>query len=409
MRILIVSQYFWPESFRINDLCLALKERGYEVTVLTGKPNYPKGTFLKGYGFFKKRKELWNGIEIHRSPLIPRGKGKGIQLFVNYFSFAFFASIRMLFINQKFDRIFVYEPSPITVGLPGIVAKYKSKAPMYFWVQDLWPESISAAGGINNKFILGILNWLTKLIYRNSEKVLVQSKAFIPYIINQGVEESKLIYYPNSAESYYKELIPDDEILRKLPNGLKLMFAGNIGESQSFETLLKSAVLLKNEKVQVQWLIFGEGRMKEYVSTKIIELNLHDCFHLLGTYPSNTMPKYFSCADVLLVSLKKESIYALTIPSKIQSYLACGKPIIASLDGEGARIIKEAKAGYVTPAEDSEALAAAIRSFLDLDIFHRRILADNARTYFKIEFERELLVDKLEEILESGIIERNMI
>ena len=306
----------------------------------------------------------------------------------------------MLFINQKFDRIFVYEPSPITVGLPGIVAKYKSKAPMYFWVQDLWPESISAAGGLNNRLILGIANSLTRLIYKNSEKVMVQSKAFIPYILKQGVEESKLAYYPNSAESYYKELSPDEEILKKLPTGLKLMFAGNIGESQSFETLLKSAVLLKNEKVQVQWLILGEGRMKEFVTRKIIELNLQDCFHLLGAYPSIEIPKYFSCADVLLVSLKKDPIYALTIPSKIQSYLACGKPIIASLNGEGARIIEEAKAGYTSPAEDSSALAAAIRSFLNLDMNQRKVLAKNAKTYFKKEFEREVLVDKLEEILE---------
>jgi len=121
MQILLVSQYFWPESFRINDLCLALKERGHDISVLTGKPNYPKGTFSNGYSFFSKRIEVWNGIKIFRSPLIPRGKGNGIQLFVNYFSFAFFASIRMLFINQKFDRIFVYEPSPITVGLPDLL------------------------------------------------------------------------------------------------------------------------------------------------------------------------------------------------------------------------------------------------------------------------------------------------
>lgn len=409
MRILIVTQYFWPESFRINDLCLALKERGHEVTVLTGKPNYPKGNFFEGYGIFSKSIEFWNGIKIYRAPLVPRGKGRSIQLLVNYFSFAFFASIRMLFVYQKFDRIFVFEPSPITVGLPGIVAKLKSKAPMYFWVQDLWPESVSAAGGVNSRFIIGFLNWLTKLIYSNSKTILLQSKAFIPYILNQGVEESKLVYYPNSAESYYKELPPDIEILRKLPSGLKLMFAGNIGESQSFETLLKAAVLLRNEKVQVQWLILGEGRMKEHVSRRIIELGLHDCFHLLGAYPSTEIPRFFSCADVLLVSLKKDPVYALTIPSKIQSYLACGKPIIASLDGEGARIVNEAKAGYICPAEDSAGLAAAIKSFSDLDISQQRILAYNASTYFKKEFERELLVDKLEEILELGIIEGNMI
>jgi glycosyltransferase involved in cell wall biosynthesis len=399
MRILIITQYFWPESFRINDLAIALKERGHEVTVFTGKPNYPKGKFSDGYTFFNKRIECWNDIKIIRSPIIPRGKGKGLQLFINYISFAFFASIRMLFISNKFDKIFVYEPSPITVGIPGIVAKYKFKAPVYFWVQDLWPESISAAGGVKNKTVLSILNWLTKYIYKHSQKVLVQSKAFIPYILNQEVEESKLVYYPNSTENYYKELEPDEHLLNALPSGIKLMFAGNIGESQSFETLLNAAVILKKENVKVQWLILGEGRMKDFVNQKIIELNLQDTFHLLGAYPSTDMPKYFSCADALLVSLKKDPIFAHTIPSKIQSYLACGKPVLTSLDGEGSRIIEEANAGFTSPSEDPLALATVIKKFIKLTNEEQKLLGKNARLYFNNEFERELLVDKLEALL----------
>lgn len=399
MRILIVTQYFWPESFRINDLCIALKERGHDVAVLTGKPNYPKGTYSKGYGFFSKRTEVWNDIKIYRAPLIPRGKGKGIQLFVNYFSFALFASIRMLFINQKFDKIFVYEPSPITVGLPGLVAKYKSKAPMYFWVQDLWPESISAAGGINNEFILGGLNWLTKLIYRNSEKVLVQSKAFIPYILNQNIDKTKLIYYPNSTESYFRVTEPTLDKLNLLPKGKLFMFAGNIGESQSFDTLLNAAVLLKKDFIDVHWVILGEGRMMNYVQSKIVELELESNFHLLGAFPSTEMPSFFSCADALIVSLKKDPIFSHTIPSKIQSYLACGKPIITSLDGEGSRVVEEANAGFISPSEDPIALAETVKKFLALSIEEQTALGSNARKYFDKEFERELLVDKLESVL----------
>lgn len=401
MRILILTQYFWPESFRINDLALALKERGHEVTIFTGKPNYPKGNFSEGYTFFNKRSEYWNDIKVYRSPLIPRGKGKGIQLFINYISFVLFSSIRLLFIRDRFDKIFVYEPSPVTIGIPGIVAKYKFKAPMYFWVQDLWPESISAAGGIKSKIVLSILNWLTKYIYKHSKKVLVQSKAFIPYILNQDIEESKLVYYPNSTENYYKELSPDLDLLRSLPEGKKIMFAGNIGESQSFDTLLNAALLLKNENEKVQWLILGEGRMKEIVNQKIEELGLQGTFHLLGAFPSTYMPKYFSCADALLVSLKKDPIFAYTIPSKIQSYLACGKPILTSLDGEGSRIIEEANAGFTSPSEDSYSLAAIVRKFLNLSDDEQKLLGKNARAYFIREFERELLVDKLEVILDK--------
>lgn len=399
MRILIITQYFWPENFRINDLALALKERGHVVTIFTGKPNYPKGNFSDGYTFFNKGVEYWNDIKVYRSPIIPRGKGKGLQLFVNYVSFAFFASIKLLFVKNKFDIIFVYEPSPITVGIPGIIAKYKFKAPMYFWVQDLWPESISAAGGVRNKKVLSILNWLTKFIYKHSKKILVQSKAFIPYILNQNIDESKLVYYPNSTENYYKETIQDEDLLKSLPEGKKILFAGNIGESQSFDTLLNAALLLKKENVRVQWLILGEGRMKDIVNQKINEMHLQDTFHLLGAFPSTHMPRYFSCADALLVSLKKNPIFAHTIPSKIQSYLACGKPILTSLDGEGSRIIEEANAGFTSPSDDPTALAAIVKKFFALTLDEQKALGRNARTYFNNEFEREMLVDKLEDLL----------
>lgn len=399
MRILIISQYFWPENFKINDLCLGLNERGHEITVLTGKPNYPNGKFFNGYSFFGNRFEFWNGIQIIRAPLIPRNEGRGIQLVLNYFSFAIFASIRMLFLNRRFDRIFIFQPSPITVGIPGLVAKFKSKSPIFFWVQDLWPDSISAAGGINNKFVLKIINWWTKLIYRNSDKVLVQSKAFIPYILNQDVSSSKIIYYPNSTESFYKVTNPSLEILNKLPKGKILMFAGNIGESQSFDTLLNTALILKKEFPDLHWLVLGEGRKMEYVESKINELNLAGTFHLLGPYPSIDMPSFFSCADALIVSLKKNGIFSRTIPSKIQSYLACGKPIITSLDGEGSRIVEEAKAGFVCPSEDSRALANAVIEFFALSINEQKVLGYNARKYFESEFERELLLDRLEMIL----------
>ena len=401
MRILIVTQYFWPENFKINDIALALKERGHEVLILTGKPNYPIGKFSKGYTFFNKRIEFWNGIKIYRSPIIPRGKGKGIRLFMNYISFSLFASIKLLFIKNKFDKIFVYEPSPITVGIPGIVAKYKFNAPLYFWAQDLWPESISAAGGIKNKSVITVLDWLTRFIYKHSKKVLVQSKAFIPYILNQNIEKDKLVYYPNSTENYYQELSTDQELLKTLPKGIKLMFAGNIGEAQSFDTLLQAASILQKELIDVKWIILGDGRMKDYVNQKIKELNLEDNFFLLGAFPSTEMPKYFSCADALIVSLKKDPIFALTIPSKIQSYLACGKPIITSLDGEGSKIIEEANAGLTSPSEDYMGLVDNIKKFLLLSKYEQKVFGRNGRAYFNIEFEREILVDKLEEIFNN--------
>lgn len=399
MKILLISQYFWPESFRINDVVVGLKERGHQITVLTGKPNYPEGNFYSGYSFFVKRYEEWKGIKIHRVPVVSRGKGGGIRLFLNYLSFAFFASFRALWIEKSYDLIFVYEPSPVTVGIPAVILRKLYQKPFFFWVQDLWPASITAVSGIKSVIIITFFDWVTRIIYNCSSTVLVQSKAFIPYIINQGIEKSKIQYFPNSTEPFKRLAYPNKLTDLNLPKGFNLLFAGNIGNAQSFETLLKAAKILKDRGEKINWIILGDGRMKEEVTKQIELLNLNDCFFLLGRFPTSEMPAFYASADALLLSLKRDEIFAYTIPSKLQSYLAFGKPIIASLDGEGARIVNEAKAGFVSPAENPFALAENILIAKNTDKKTMKSMSENAITYFKNEFEREKLLYKLENIL----------
>ncbi len=215
MKILVISQYFYPENFKINDLVLGLKERGHEIAVLTGIPNYPTGIFFDGYDK-NSGDEVWNGIKIYRSKLIPRGRG-GVKLFLNYLSFAFSASKKVDEIKEKFDKILVYEPSPITVGIPAMKAAKKFNIPYFFWVQDLWPESLTAAGGIKNPIILNFFDRLTRRIYNNAKKVLVQSEGFKDYILKQDIPAEKLIFYPNSTEDYYHKKSPSAEIEKLLP------------------------------------------------------------------------------------------------------------------------------------------------------------------------------------------------
>lgn len=394
MRILIITQYFWPESFKINDLALGLKERGHEVSVLTAIPNYPKGVFDENYSFWKNNDEEWNGIKIYRSKIFSRGKGS-IRLMLNYISFVIFCSIKVLFIKEKFDKIFVYEPSPVTVGLPAIVASRKMKVPYYFWVQDLWPESLSAAGGIKNKYILSFFNKITKVIYKNAEKILVQSKGFENYIIKQGDFSEKLIYYPNSAEKLYKPVESTDHYLSQLPSGFKLIFAGNLGEAQGIDTLIEAARIVKDFGIEVNWVFLGDGRQKNYYLNEVKNKGLADIFFFLGAFAADEMPHFFSCADALIVSLKKNKIFALTIPSKLQSYLACGKPILASLEGEGAKVVEESKTGFVSPPEDSKLFAENVIKFYNLSSESKSEMRENALDYFKKEFEREMLIDKL--------------
>jgi colanic acid biosynthesis glycosyl transferase WcaI len=395
MRILIVTQYFWPENFRINDLALGLKDRGHEVIIFTGKPNYPGGKFYSGYNFFSKGTETWNGIKVIRAPLFARGKGSGVRLFLNFISFAFFGGLKALFLNIKPDVIFVYEPSPISVGVPAIVFKKKTKAKIVFWVQDLWPHVVSVSGGINNRGVIKYADKFTRWVYKRCDKILVQSRAFTEYLLLQDVPERKILYYPNSTEQFYKPMQREADYQKYFTAKHNLIFAGNIGESQAFDTLLKAAVLVKAKNDDICWVILGEGRMKEYVSQKVVEYGLEDNFKLLGSFPPTEMPYFFAYADALVISLKKDFIISLTIPSKLQSYLACGRPIIACLDGEGAKIINESGGGIVASGEDENSLCDGILHLFSLSERERADMGNNALSFYKKEFDRDSLIDQL--------------
>lgn len=398
MRILIITQYFYPENFRINDVCLGLKERGHDVTVLTGKPNYPNGKYFNGYSWSQRNIEIWNGITVFRSNLILRGKGSGVNLFMNYFSFSILSLFKLFTIKSQFDKIFIFAPSPITVAIPGILASKIFKAKSYLWVHDLWPESLKIAGGIKSKLIINLIDKMTRWIYKNVDKILIQSEAFKSYINLQVDDKRKVEYYPYYAEPFYKIVRPESKYIDDLPIGFKLLFAGNIGEGQSFPTLLEAAKVIKNMNLPVYWIIFGEGRMKDTVIKEIKEHGLQNYFILKGSLPAIEMPKYFSCVDALIVSLKKSEIFSITIPGKLQSYLACGKPIIGSLDGVGAKIITDSKSGFIAKAESVDELVQSILKLYNLPVVERLEMGINARKYFEKEFEREALLDKLESI-----------
>jgi len=399
MKILVITQYFYPENLRINDICFSLQKRGHDISVLTGKPNYPKGKLYSGYSFFNKRYEEINNIKVYRSNLIPRGSGNGIQLFLNYISFVFFGFFRILLIKEKFDSILVYAPSPITVGYLGIFAKYKFKVEPYLWVHDLWPESVRVAGRMNNKIILYFIDLMTRSIYYFYNIILVQSPSFKNYIVSQGVDEDKLIYYPYYAEDFYKIVNEKSDIKSLFPEGLNILFAGNIGVAQSFDTIIEAVKIVSKSIKDINITILGDGRDKLRVQKKIDNMGLTQYFTFLGTYPPEDMSYFFASADALLVTLKKSYIFSLTIPGKLQSYLACGKPIIASVDGIVSDIINKGNCGIATESEDYNGLANSIKIFNKMSDDERGILGKNSRIYFDREFDKEKLLNKLTEII----------
>lgn len=400
MRILIVTQYFWPERFRITDLALGMRQRGHEVEVLTGMPNYPSGELFPGYRMFTPARETFEGIAVLRVPLVPRGSTKNWRLAINYASFALTASMLGPFrCRGHYDAIFVYEPSPVTVALPGIVLKVVKSAPLLFWAQDLWPENLSATGAVKAQWILRLVRRLVDFIYRRSDRVLISAKASASHVLASGIGKDRIFYLPNWAEALYQPVasVPDS-VRAEIPEGFRVMFAGNIGSAQAFETIVAAAERLRDE-THIHWIVLGDGNMKSWVSAQIRERGLERQFHLLGHRPVESMPGYFAAANALLVSLRADPVFALQVPSKIQSYLACGRPIIASIDGESADIVTESGAGISCPADNPQKLAEAVLSLSRMTEDERSAMGRKGRQYFESNFEREMLLDRLERLM----------
>lgn len=398
MKVLIVSHYFWPEQFRINDLALALKERGLEVTVLTGVPNYPSGKMFPGYSWWSKRHDNMQGVPVFRVPLFLRRESKGWQLALNFLSYV--ASACLLapwyFRRQGFDVIFVYEPSPFTIGIPAILLRWLKGAPILFWVQDLWPESLSATGAVKSPWLLSAVGSVVKWIYRRCDRILLQSQGFVEPAVKAGAERNRIDYFPNWAESLYQPVdLPDDAPERKeVPgDGFVAMFAGNLGAAQSLDTILDAVEILKEELIH--WVFLGDGRRRSWMQEQIEARQLKRV-HLLGSRPVETMPAYFSLADALLVTLRADPVMSTTIPGKVQSYLACARPVIGALDGAGAKVINESGAGFSVDSGDARGLAKAVLKMSKLDEVERQQMGQSALAYYRQNFDREHLVDQLE-------------
>lgn len=412
MKVLIVSQYFWPEQFRINDLSQELKKRGHQVSVLTGMPNYPEGRLFHGYSWWKKRRDDYHGVPVFRVPLFLRRQGRGWQLALNYLSFVVFGCLLAPWYFRKcdFDIIFVYEPSPFTVGIPAILMRYLKRAPMLFWVQDLWPESLSATGAVRSPSILKGVGEMVRAIYKRCDRVLVQSKGFIEPAVAAGAPPQRTIYFPNWAEDFYQPLSLGEEAPERgeLPSGFRVMFAGNMGEAQSLETIVATAGRL-NDLPDLHWVMIGDGRRRQWLEDEVKIQGLSDHFHFPGRKPAEVMPRYFSLADALLVTLRDEPAFARTIPSKVQSYLACGRPVVAALNGEGAEVVERSGGGLAVAAGDAEGLAAVIRRLYAMTPEQRQVMGSAGRTFFENEFAAARLISQLEtwmvEVHEEGLCE----
>jgi colanic acid biosynthesis glycosyl transferase WcaI len=401
MHILIVTQYFWPENFKINDLALELRNKGHEVTILTGQPNYPEGKFFKGYSFAKPSFEKWNGIDIIRLPTVSRGMGNPIKLILNYISFPFFGRIlwRNRLKGRIFDLIFICQLSPVFVALPAISIKKHIKLPLAMWVLDLWPESVFAASNVKPFFLEKPLKAIVKYIYHSCDLILISSQSFNKSVSSFGVPAERIEYFPNWAEQMFlsKQAL-EYKGLPGFPEGFIVLFAGNIGEAQDIETILEAAEKLRDHK-NIKWIFLGDGRKRIWLQNEIKIRDMADQILWLGRYPSNTMPYFYSQASVMLASLKKNFAFELTVPAKLQTYMASRKPVISSLSGEGNQIVQKSNCGFNVPSGDSKLLSEAVFKMSKLPKSELDHLANNGYQYYLENFDKDLLLNKLESTL----------
>lgn len=404
MKILVLSQYFWPESFIINDIVRTLDEQGHEVVVATGKPNYPDGKVFDGYRATGTQRERYLGrIEVLRVPLWPRGQGGAKNLLLNYLSFVFSGLLCLPWMlrGREFDAILVFAPSPITQAIPAILLKWLKRAKLALWVQDLWPESLAATGFIRNPRVLKAVGWMVKAIYRCCDLLLVQSQAFVEPVAHYA-DRAKIQYYPNSMDISSPKAVESvpSELLELLEQHFCVVFAGNLGTAQALETIVQAAIHLRDDP-DIRLVLVGSGSRLPWLQAQKQAHGL-DNLILPGRFPMEAMPSIFERSSALLVSLNAEPIFAQTIPSKIQAYLAAGRPIVAALDGEGARVVHEAKAGLASPAGQVLPLVANIRSMFALSAEARAAMGGSGQAYFTEHFEMQMQTRRLTELLEQA-------
>lgn len=408
--ILVISQYFYPEQFRINDICNEWINRGYKVTVVTGIPNYPKGKFYDGYGYFKKCTENWNGIDIIRIPLIPRGNS-AVQLALNYLSFVVSGFFWKLFTKIKPDEVFVYEVSPMSQALVGVWLAKRRKIPCYLYVMDLWPENFEYITGIHNKFVIEPINAMVRYIYKRCDKIFVSSRGFIKRVEEKCAVPEKIAYWPQYAEEFYvnKSIgeVSKESISIREENKFQILFAGNIGEAQGLNILVDAAVLLKEAGRQdVQFCLVGDGRYKETLMENVFENNVGEMFAFYPRVPAEMISDLFAQIDAGLICLSKSDVFSITLPAKTQTCLACGKPLVVSADGEIHDVIKESGCGVAACAGDAQDLVDKIIQMLCMSDEQLCQMSKNAVEYFKNNYDKKMVLDIMDKYLLSDVSQK---
>lgn len=393
MNILVMSQYFYPENFRVNDLCVELVNRGHSVTVLTGYPQYPQGKIYDGYGFSKEYERNWHGVSIERVKMKPRGRTP-LGLLDNCYSYVREANKWVKRCKIRYDIVYVFEVSPVTVGLPAVTYKKKFGTPIAFNVQDLWPENVECVLGIHFKPIIRAIDYIVDKIYNNSDYILCSSQSFVKNIITRGIDKNKLYFWPQFCD------VPKFDNSKKpkcyKDENFNIVFAGNIGEAQGLDLLVDTAENMKESNVK--WYLVGDGRARTRLEEKVKEKGLEEKVIFIGRVSTEDADRYVYFADCAYLSFADNPLFDMTIPAKLQTYLACGTPILAAAGGESADIINKAQCGIAVERNKVKVLNA-VKELINAGNSMREEMGKNAREYFMDNYEKSKVTNRLEEII----------
>lgn len=398
-KILVVCQHYWPESFRINDITDYFVEQDSQVDVLCGLPNYPSGSFPTGYGYFKNRKQQHNNVDIRRVFEIPRGSNNNLRIFINYISFPL-ASILHIprLLTRKYDRIFLYQLSPVMMTFAGIIVGKIRRTETTMYVLDLWPENLFSVLPIKNRFGRWLVTKISHWHYKKVDKLIVLSEKMKQKLVEvTNTSADKIIVLPQTCEKVYEKNIVDASLVKRFEGGFNIVYAGNISPAQSFDTVLDAAKALKSQGIKdIRWIIVGDGMSKKWLKDKVLEYDLTDEFYFEGQKPVEDVPKYTNIADVLLGCLVKSDLLEATIPAKVMSYFAAGKPMVLAMDGEVQELVNNViKCGYAGSTEDPEALYNNIKDMHGMSPTEREAMGSRGRAYHFKHFERSIILNRL--------------
>ncbi len=403
-RILVVCQHFWPENFRINDLALGFAEHDIEVDVLCGMPNYPKGEWFSGYDGKNPKEEDYNGIHIYRCREIPRRGNSSLRIFLNYISYPITASlaVRKLY-KKKYDKVFIYSLSPVYMGRPGLKLAKKQQIEAVTYVMDLWPENLYSVLNFKNKLIRSLLYRSSVKYYRKSDKLICLSQKAKEILQERtGKSDDKFLIMPQCCEKFYENPIEDKHLQERFGNGFHILFAGNISPAQDFPVMAEAARLLRERGVKADWIIVGDGMSRAEAEAAVKERGLEDIFFFEGFKPAEEIPKYTAIASVLVACLAKSPLLDCTIPAKVMSYIAAGKPVVLAMDGEAQRTVNENACGFATESGNAALLADSLQRLAEMSEAERQKIGDNAKKLHYKSFERDSNLKRLVTFLLDG-------